>query len=90
MSLADQPAFPLHGGVPTGGRYANGDKEYSEGIPGMTYRQWLVGMALQGLLANVSIMRAAATVEENGLAMAKTLVDCATQAADAAIKAQEK
>lgn len=35
-----QPVFPEIDG-------ANGGY-----VPGMTYRQWLVGMALQGLLAN--------------------------------------
>lgn len=35
--LGDTPAFP----VPKGGPH-----------PGMTYRQWLVGQALKGLLAN--------------------------------------
>lgn len=42
MSLGEQPAFPRV--VPL-----NIDREYEAG---MTYRQWLAGMAMQGILAS--------------------------------------
>jgi hypothetical protein len=49
--LKDQPAFP----VPPLGDVSTPDGFISHqfpGSPGMTYRQWLVGMAMQGYCAN--------------------------------------
>lgn len=39
MTIGNQPAFP-----------AEADGGYGP-APGMTYRQWLIGMALQGIIA---------------------------------------
>ena len=64
-SLSDQSAFPVN--LPSGNS------------PGMTYRQWLVGMALQGLLANEN-----AWEQSN-----KNVADFAIQAADETIKQLE-
>lgn len=50
----DEPAFPGHPWlIPLeGGGFLNLRDYGAEGHPGMTYRQWLEGKALQGLLAN--------------------------------------
>ncbi|HEV7301594.1 MAG TPA: hypothetical protein VGN72_19675 [Tepidisphaeraceae bacterium] len=41
MALGDEAAFPRNGKL----------AEAQFDVPGMTYRQWAAGMALQGLLA---------------------------------------
>lgn len=46
MALGDVPAFPMPSGDEP---RVDATTHYNEG---MSYRQWLVGMALQGLLAN--------------------------------------
>jgi len=71
MSLADRPAFPP-------------PRSYGGGYPeqtGMTYRQWLVGMSLQGCIVNSNGDRMF-TVEEAAVEAVKY--------ADAAIAIQEK
>ena len=40
MSIANQPAFPHSGNA------------HSNPLLGMSYRQWLIGRAMQGLLGN--------------------------------------
>ena len=45
MSDADKPAFP-HPDLKINGFFV-------ENAPGMTYRQWLEGLALQGLLSGI-------------------------------------
>lgn len=86
MSIADQPAFPCQA-VATGGTDRNGDPVYSNGEPGMTYRQWLVGMALQGYVSNPVVME---TCLNSDKSIPGRLAALALEAADAAIRAQEK
>lgn len=47
--LANQPAFPVEN---------DSDKQYNYICKGMTYRQWLSGIALQGVLSNSLYMEA--------------------------------
>jgi hypothetical protein len=69
MSNKTQQAFPSE----------NAEKY----LPGMTYRQWLVGMAMQGLLVHVS------HVPENHLALhPERLAQRAVEIADA-VQAEE-
>ena len=49
MSIADIPAFPTP--IPVENP-AMVDGEYRTAIGGLTYRQWLIGQALKGLLSN--------------------------------------
>lgn len=93
MSLADQPAFPRGRVVDHNGVFEAAEQE------GMTYRQWLVGMALQGLLANTGVMRGVisetsklhpAGSDEQAQIMLDVLAGSAAAHADAAIRAQEK
>ena len=81
MNLADQPAFPMQ----KMDYRRVGEVEGAElrAVPGMTYRQWLVGMALQGLVAN-GIGWSATTEQNNEMAGKR-----AVKLADAAIRAQE-
>lgn len=62
-------------------------RQQSRGVishePGMTYRQWLAGMAVQGLLANARI----SDIEIDGKFEATTVLACsAVLVADAVIK----
>lgn len=45
MTIGDQPAFPLSPITDA----QTGHWTYCESFPGMTYRQWLVGMVASGL-----------------------------------------
>lgn len=59
MRIGDRPAFPT----------TDGDELRVEN--GMTYRQWLVGMAMQGMLANPN------NIDLNDNGIAKEAIACA-------------
>lgn len=91
MSMAKEPAFPRTG-VHTGTRNHDGEAVIENEQNGMTYRQWLIGMAVQGLCANWKITESLGLMLERGeIKSAKVAIGLmACSIADDAIKAQEK
>jgi hypothetical protein len=91
VSLSDQPAFPVPGHV-TGDHDRNGDPIVVGAETGMTYRQWLVGKALEGLLANPNVVysETVGKTPEQWKTATDSFAVMAVTLADAAIRAQEK
>lgn len=76
MKKGDEPAFPIS--IDTGDRV--------KGFYGLTKRQWLAGMAMQGMLANE---RQVSFFETTGNA-AKAVAELSFEIADAMIAFEEK
>jgi hypothetical protein len=76
VSIGNDPAFPSDNLTDCGG---------------MTYRQWLVGMALQGAMANVETLRAiASTASRQGVAFSTAIALSVIEQADKVITELEK
>lgn len=85
MSIGDQRAFP----IPIGGYLTDVGHKCNAAQFGMTYRQWLVGMALQGLLANeftIKLVVSESSEDSSGNRFARMAIT----AADAVIVELEK
>lgn len=78
-NLSEQPAFPE---IEVKVDPLDRDKLQKVYIPGMTYRQWLAGMAMQGLLACNALY--------DGKEDSEKLTKDAVKHADALIKELEK
>ena len=63
--------------------------EYNRAQAGMTYRQWLAGMALQGILANPEPIEITVDDRNAGRDVYKIIVELAVKYADAMLKEQE-
>ena len=75
ISISSEPAFPVHPNGPI--------------FRGMTYRQWLVGMALQGLLSGQR-EHTAEWAERCGDSVEECVAVAAVSYADAVIAELEK
>jgi hypothetical protein len=76
MKLGDHAAFP---------------RDNSSGVHGMSTRTWLVGMALQGLLANQGALSSAANLSKSdGEKVVNIIAACAREHADAVLAELEK
>jgi hypothetical protein len=62
MSVGSEPAFPIPDN-PVFGPYG-----------GMTYRQWLIGQCIQGILANPNRPHASDTCGEDAISQADFLI----------------
>lgn len=74
--IGREPAFPVHPNGPI--------------FRGMTYRQWLVGMALQGLLSNTTLAAIRAHESVNGRDVSSVVAQIAIAEADAVLAQLEK
>jgi hypothetical protein len=83
MSIGNQPAFPAEELPGMYGPQAHQSQ-------GMSYRQWLVGMALQGLLTTPSWVWDSTSRSVYDEETGQTLGECAAIAADDAIAELEK
>ena len=85
--LADLPAFPR----PVSRTERDGAQFLVLPQAGMTYRQWLVGMALQGTLANTETLTAlASTASRRGFPFATAIALSVIEQADKVITELEK
>jgi hypothetical protein len=73
--IGDSQAFPLD--------VAN--TEASRGYPGMTYREWLIGMATQGILAGTQSYRTVSKTREDEMT-ASSVAQRAVRVADSILE----
>lgn len=73
ISIGDQPAFPTE------------ELGIGPASQGMTYRQWLVGKALQGLMAGADNLTPSRATEPDVYSAPPIIADLAVKYADAII-----